>query len=567
MCSREGKGILEHALKRNSMKTTVLAICLWIIPIFICAQSKFETGFFLGGSSYQGDLSPVEGLYFPEIKPAFGIINRIKLSDYFNLRLNLIYAQISGADANFDNVAYRQRRDASFKSNIFETSFNIEWEFLPIWTKRDSLTFSRRKILSPYLFGGIGASYFSNTIETRDVSDFSSNLRMDLEEDYPQLVMTVPFGGGIHFPLGTFTSVRIESGLRYNNTDFLDGISSDGNPDTKDWTWYGGVNLGFSFASRDSDKDGVPDKVDACPRIKGSPLAKGCPDADEDGVEDAEDLCPEVRGIPDLNGCPDTDGDGIADLSDGCPMEYGFEDTDGCPDRDNDCIPDAEDKCPDIEGLAIYEGCIDSDQDSISDILDRCPNEAGLAENNGCPFLDTDCDGVLDKDDECPEIEGNFGFSGCPDEDEDGLPDKDDNCPAEAGTLENQGCPELSEEAVATLTEASKKVKFRSGRSSLLTASKETLDEVVELMKNYPNYELTISGYTDDRGRASSNLKLSESRAKACFEYIVEKGIDPDRMTSAGFGEDNPIGNNKTAAGRERNRRVEFEMKLKSFEE
>jgi OOP family OmpA-OmpF porin len=72
---------------------------------------------------------------------------------------------------------------------------------------------------------------------------------------------------------------------------------------------------------------------------------------------------------------------------------------------------------------------------------------------------------------------------------------------------------------------------------------------------------------TDNRGRASTNLRLSRERAKACYDYILEKGIDPDRLQYNGYGESNPIGNNNTSAGREQNRRVEFDMALTWLQE
>lgn len=543
------------------MKTTSIALWLCLIPMFLCAQGKFEIGPFLGVSSYHGDLSPSNGIFFPEVKPTFGIINRIQLSNNFNLRNNLIYSQISGADANFDDINYVLRRDASFETTLFEASIALEWEFISLWSPIDSLG-RRSKKLSPYLFAGLGGMYHSPKLESGNLPDFTSELLEDMEADVSPMTLVIPFGGGVNFYLSKYVKLRIESGIRYTSTDYVDGLSAAGNPNTNDWVWFGGVNLGFSFALKDSDKDGVPDKEDTCPWIAGSPLAKGCPDADNDGVEDAEDLCPDETGLPELNGCPDTDGDGIADLSDGCPLEFGYFDTDGCPDRDNDCVIDSLDLCPDVEGLAIYDGCTDTDNDSIPDHLDTCPDDPGLAANNGCPFPDTDCDGVLDIDDQCPDVASAFGFSGCPDSDEDGLPDKDDKCPAESGPEDNFGCPVLADTATTLLTEATGKIKYRSGRSTLLSSSKESLDQIAELLKTYPNYRLIISGYTDDRGKEASNLKLSKSRAKACFDYIIEKGISPERLEYDGFGEANPVGDNATAAGRELNRRVEFEMEL-----
>jgi OOP family OmpA-OmpF porin len=70
---------------------------------------------------------------------------------------------------------------------------------------------------------------------------------------------------------------------------------------------------------KDSDGDGVPDKIDACPTLAGSAKLNGCPDKDGDGIEDKDDKCPTVAGSKEFGGCPDSDGDGIEDAKDKCP--------------------------------------------------------------------------------------------------------------------------------------------------------------------------------------------------------------------------------------------------------
>lgn len=86
-----------------------------------------------------------------------------------------------------------------------------------------------------------------------------------------------------------------------------------------------------------------------------------------------------------------------------------------CKDTDGDGVYDRYDSCPDIEGLKEYDGCPDSDEDGIIDNEDDCPNEYGLEEFNGCP--DSDEDGIQDSEDDCPEEFGLEKFNGCPDSD------------------------------------------------------------------------------------------------------------------------------------------------------
>ena len=103
-------------------------------------------------------------------------------------------------------------------------------------------------------------------------------------------------------------------------------------------------------------------------------------------------------------------------------------------------------------------------------------------------------------------------------------------------------------------------VQFDTGRSTLKSESFDVLRQIADIMRRYPDYNLTISGHTDNTGKASSNQTLSERRANACFEYLITQGISGNRMTFAGFGESKPIASNDTLRGRTLNRRVEFNL-------
>ena len=86
------------------------------------------------------------------------------------------------------------------------------------------------------------------------------------------------------------------------------------------------------------------------------------------------------------------------------------------------------------------------------------------------------------------------------------------------------------------------------------------LDEVVTVLKKNPNLKIEIQGHTDNIGSAKYNQILSAKRAKAVMEYLVKKGVDPSRLTYAGYGFSMPIASNKTAEGRAQNRRVELHI-------
>jgi len=268
------------------------------------------------------------------------------------------------------------------------------------------------------------------------------------------------------------------------------------------------VGITFKFGAKDTDGDGIYDKYDACPEVAGPKEFNGCPDSDGDKIIDKDDACPDVPGLAAFNGCPDTDGDGV---------------------------PDKDDACPDVAGLKALGGCPDKDGDGIADKDDKCPDVKGPKENAGCPWPDRDGDGVLDKDDKCPDVKGPASNNGCP-------------------------IPEPTEEAIKKLNEYAKTILFDTGKFSFQKQTLPVLQSISAILKEYPTSKFSIEGHTDNSGKADANLKLSEERAAAVKNYLVENGIAADRLTSSGYGQTKPIDSNKTKAGKANNRRVEVKL-------
>lgn len=231
-------------------------------------------------------------------------------------------------------------------------------------------------------------------------------------------------------------------------------------------------------------------------------------------------------------------------------------------DSDKDGIPDSTDACPTIAGLASLKGCPDKDGDGIADKDDKCPDVAGLARYGGCPIPDTDKDGINDELDKCPDVAGVAKYNGCPvpDTDGDGINDELDKCPTLAGTAANAGCPEIKAEVKKRIDVAAKQIFFGTGSAKLLAKSNKSLNEIAKILTEDANLKLDINGHTDNTGKPEKNLLLSENRAKAVYDYLVKKGISEDRLKSAGFGQEQPIADNKKAAGRAKNRRVELNL-------
>lgn len=390
-----------------------------------------------------------------------------------------------------------------------------------------------------------------------------------VEKDGPDN-MQIPLGAGFDIRLGKNSYLNLQGEYRMSKEDDRDNLQlgagyvyrlnkqdrdGDGVADAID-KCPDVVGVASLQGCPDRDMDGIADGDDNCPDVAGPKATKGCPDSDGDSVLDKDDDCPDVKGLAALKGCPDGDMDGVADKNDKCPTEKGLPELMGCPDSDGDGIADAEDDCPNEKGVASANGCPDRDGDSITDAKDKCPDEAGVASAMGCP--DRDGDGFADANDKCPDVVGKM--EGCPDTDGDSVHDGDDRCPEVAGLAKNKGCPEIKKEVRDVLNFAMRAVQFETGKATLKKQSSAVLDQIVAIMQEYTAYRLVIAGHTDNVGNDKTNLTLSENRAKACYQYLVSKGIDAKRMSYAGYGESQPIATNKTSKGRELNRRVEFDL-------
>ena len=233
---------------------------------------------------------------------------------------------------------------------------------------------------------------------------------------------------------------------------------------------------------RDSDGDGIPDSVDKCPH-----------------EPEDKDLFNDSDGCPD----PDNDGDGIPDDKDKCPLDPedkdGFQDDDGCPDKDNDNdgIPDAEDKCPNDP----------EDKD-------------GFQDQDGCPDPDNDGDGIPDAKDKCPNepetINGN--------QDDDGCPDKGDSLVV------------LSPDRL-DLLEA---IQFSGTRIS--KRSFNVLGQIAATLRAHGDIvRVRVTAHVQPTSNPDADLALSEKRAEAVKDWLVQWGIAAARLEARGFGGTKPL--------------------------
>ncbi len=312
---------------------------------------------------------------------------------------------------------------------------------------------------------------------------------------------------GLYFVYQPFSNTTAATGNMLTNKlgDYSSVLGT-----TKDVTNMSyGLNAGVRIylgKGKDSDGDGIPDRLDRCPDVFGSIRFNGCPDSDGDGIADIDDACPHVPGIVKFHGCPDSDGDGIPDADDACPYTPGLAKYKGCPDRDGDGIIDKDDLCPDKAGLAIYKGC--------------------------------------------------------PDTDGDGIPDNEDACPTVPGVAEYHGCPAPPPPAANDDSKVSTPILFEVDRTIVHKSSYPTLIEAAKRLNDQAESFVIVDGYTDNSGSKSHNKVLSMNRAKAVKQHLVNMGIDPKRIKIVGHSEENPVAPNDTPENRLKNRRAVMHLSL-----
>jgi outer membrane protein OmpA-like peptidoglycan-associated protein len=467
-------------------------VSVFIISAIVCpAMAQLVDGQFAIGCYGSAVKLVGDTVDFDAVSPWFGVTIGYTITPRLTLSVNGGYGWTNPRDVNKKGI---MKYISSYPNTPYKTTL------IPMVADL-KLNFSPDSKLNPYLTAGGGALLW----------DLRSN---DVSIHERQNTGMIDAGLGLEWFLSKVVGCDVSAHYQFLLNQKLDmagyGDVQTGNVEAR-------VGINFYFGGNwDSDRDGIPDKIDNCPKepedFDGFQDEDGCPDYDndKDGVPDSLDKCPNVAGPAENKGCPDKDrdNDGIVDRLDKCPNvpedKDGFQDEDGCPDYDND-------------------------KDGVPDSLDKCPNVAGLAENNGCPDTDSDNDGIVDRLDKCPHNPG----------------------PAETG-----GCPQTKEITRAGLV--LRGVNFQTGKAVILPMSFAVLDAVVTSLKEWPEVKVEVQGHTDITGSAETNRLLSQQRAETVKQYFIDHGIDASRLTAVGYGPDAPVGDNKTAAGRAMNRRVEL---------
>lgn len=294
-------------------------------------------------------------------------------------------------------------------------------------------------------------------------------------------------------------------------------------------------NPTFVKDGKDRDGDGLSDKSE-----KAYGTNPSAPDSDKDGLVDSDELLL-FRTNPLL---ADTDSDGLTDNEE----VRTYRTLPNEADTDKDGLQDGE------EVLTYKTNPLKADSD-----LDGLMDGEELAQTKTNPLqADTDEDGVLDG------IEVNSYVSNplAVDTDGDGVNDDADNCPTEPASGYNSaaGCPEVRAQIVVEVDNVIvlTGVNFVAGQADPTPESLSVLEKVYSTLAENSNVAFEIRGYADGAGDAKKNLLLSTRRAESVFNYLVTRGIGPERLLAVGYGEENPIATNDTPEGRAQNRRIEL---------
>jgi len=109
-----------------------------------------------------------------------------------------------------------------------------------------------------------------------------------------------------------------------------------------------------------------------------------------------------------------------------------------------------------------------------------------------------------------------------------------------------------------------KGIYFDFNKATIKKNSAPTLDAAAKIFKEYPGLKVEVSGHTDDVGTREYNVDLAQRRADSVKQYLVDRGVAADRIKTRGAGPDEPIADNTKAAGRAKNRRIEFKILIDS---
>ena len=375
---------------------------------------------------------------------------------------------------------------------------------------------------NPYLYAGIGALHY------------------DVEQIPPQTTANaklkgwtgvIPAGVGVQFKLSDHISFEASGGYNYTLNDELNAVVTD----KKDayWTYLLGLTVSGESGDVDPDHDGLTNKEE-----KELGTNPNVADTDGDGLSDGD----EVNKYHTNPLKADSDGDGLSDGDE--VLKYHTDpmradtDGDGLNDGDEVLKYHTDPLKADTDGDGLNDGeevmkyktdplKADTDGDSLND------GEEVLKYHTDPLKADTDGGSV---DDGTEVARGSDPLNPADD-----VPVKKEELKVEVGK--------------AIVLEG---IVFATGKADITPESESLLEKAYNTLAQNPDINVEIQGYTDNVGKKAANVQLSQGRAESVKAWLVQKGISAERITAKGYGPDKPAADNKTAQGRQKNRRIEF---------
>jgi outer membrane protein OmpA-like peptidoglycan-associated protein len=429
-------------------------------------------------------------------------LGRFELGKSFQLELGAGYGSYAGLD---------------FERDYYRT------EFIPV-DLRLILNLANSEAWNPYLYAGFGGLHYKVTNFPASVSP------KEVKED--GWTGLVPAGLGFEIPLSEKVILDISGGANYSLTDNLNYYKL-GEP----YDAYFSGALGLIFAcgggSRDNDNDGLTNKEE-----KELGTDPNNPDTDGDGLNDGE----EIRTYKTNPLVADTDGDG---LKDGAEVKTHKTDPTKA-DTDGDGLKDGEE----VNKYKTDPLKADTDGDGLKD-----GEEVNAYKTDP---LRPDTDNDLLKDGE--EVNQYKTDPLKADTDEGTVIDGKEVANNTNPLDPSDDVPKIEQELKAEVNVPIilDGIVFATASAEITPVSEEILMQAFNTLDRHPEIEVNIQGHTDNVGKHDYNMKLSKRRADAVKTWLVNKGIEPSRITTSGFGPDKPIVANDTPENKQKNRRIEF---------